>query len=211
MSPHALSVATTHEPMNASATSGSRRAPRTGDVLASGRSARADIHEISVVPVEPGTVVARYADAIEKFENSLADWEWTTGTPATTRITSGSQCTVFKMRRSDVRRLDFGMNDESIRMKWFRATSEPSNRRCVRPRDRLRRRHAAPGRAHARTRTVPVLGPPRSSRGRCYRFVPRAPGPRGRCGSRACIARASRIADIRHRREPLASPSRPHR
>jgi hypothetical protein len=66
MSPHALNVATTHRPTNASATSGSRRAPRTGDVLASGRSARADIHEISVVPAEPGTVVARYADAIEK-------------------------------------------------------------------------------------------------------------------------------------------------
>jgi hypothetical protein len=66
MSPHAVSVATTRGPTKANPPSRGARAPRTGDVLASGRSARADIHEISVVPAAPETVVARYSDAIEK-------------------------------------------------------------------------------------------------------------------------------------------------
>jgi hypothetical protein len=66
MIPHARGLATTHRTTNASPTSRSGRAPRAGDVLASGRSARADIHEISVVPAEPEIVVARYPDAIEK-------------------------------------------------------------------------------------------------------------------------------------------------
>lgn len=67
MSPHGLNnTATNNKPKNASGVSRKWLAPRPGDVLASGRSARADIHEISVVPGEPDTVVARYPDAIEK-------------------------------------------------------------------------------------------------------------------------------------------------
>jgi len=42
-----------------------RRVPRTGDILASRRTARADVHEISVVPARPETVVRRYADALK--------------------------------------------------------------------------------------------------------------------------------------------------
>jgi hypothetical protein len=66
MSPHALGVAATRRLTNAIRPSRDGGAPRTGDVLASGRTARADVHEISVVPAEPETVVARYSDAIEK-------------------------------------------------------------------------------------------------------------------------------------------------
>jgi hypothetical protein len=66
MSPHAVRVANTRGPTNADPLSRAARAPRTGDVLASSRSARADIHEISVVPAEAEIVVARYSDAIEK-------------------------------------------------------------------------------------------------------------------------------------------------
>jgi hypothetical protein len=48
------------------ATPRSQPTPRTGDVLASGRTARADIHEISVVPAEPDAVATRYSEAMRK-------------------------------------------------------------------------------------------------------------------------------------------------
>ena len=45
-----------------------RPTPRTGDVLASGRTARADIHAISIVPAEARTIVARYSEAIKRVQ-----------------------------------------------------------------------------------------------------------------------------------------------
>jgi len=64
MTPHGLNIAVTTRPMNASALSRRPPAPKPGDVVASGRSARADIHVISVVPAEAHTIVARYPEAI---------------------------------------------------------------------------------------------------------------------------------------------------
>ena len=66
MSPQTNIAITSNRPMDASASSERRPAPRRGDVLASGRSARADIHEISVIPDEPHIIVARYPEAIER-------------------------------------------------------------------------------------------------------------------------------------------------
>ena len=67
MSPHGPSIArTTNKPKNASALLSRRPTPRAGDVLAAGRSARADIYTISVVPAEAHTIIARYREAIEK-------------------------------------------------------------------------------------------------------------------------------------------------
>lgn len=43
-----------------------RSTPRSGDVLASERSARADVYEISVVPAAAHMVARRYPEAIEK-------------------------------------------------------------------------------------------------------------------------------------------------
>jgi hypothetical protein len=68
MSPEVRGTPATHISTKVSPTMRIRRAPKMGDVLASGRSARADVHEISVVPAEPETVVRRYADAIEKVK-----------------------------------------------------------------------------------------------------------------------------------------------
>ena len=67
MSPQRLSIArTTGQPKNRSGMSRGHPTPRDGDVLGSGRSARTDIHAISIVPAEAHTIVARYAEAIEK-------------------------------------------------------------------------------------------------------------------------------------------------
>ena len=67
MSPHGISKArTTNKPQNASVILSGRPTPRAGDVLAAGRSARADIYTISVVPAEAQTIAARYGEAIEK-------------------------------------------------------------------------------------------------------------------------------------------------
>ena len=41
-------------------------APRSGDVLASERTARADVYEISVVPAPSHMVARRYPEAMEK-------------------------------------------------------------------------------------------------------------------------------------------------
>jgi hypothetical protein len=69
MSPQPPSIArTTGDPKNRSRMPRGRPTPRDGDVLASGRSARTDIHEISIVPAEGHTIVARYAEAIEKVQ-----------------------------------------------------------------------------------------------------------------------------------------------
>jgi hypothetical protein len=43
-----------------------RSAPRSGDVLASERTARADVYQISVVPAPAHMVAGRYSEAIEK-------------------------------------------------------------------------------------------------------------------------------------------------
>jgi hypothetical protein len=43
-----------------------RSAPRSGDVLASERTARADVYQISVVPAPAHMVARRYPEAIEK-------------------------------------------------------------------------------------------------------------------------------------------------
>ena len=65
MSPHGVNSGTTnHKAMTPSAQSRRQAVPRHGDVLASGRSARADIYEISVVPLEAHMMVGRYGDAI---------------------------------------------------------------------------------------------------------------------------------------------------
>jgi len=45
---------------------GQRSTPGAGDVLASERSARADVYAISVVPEDAQLFVSRYPDAIEK-------------------------------------------------------------------------------------------------------------------------------------------------
>lgn len=68
MSPHGLRIARddNKQKRTASAGSGERPTPRAGDVLASGRTARADIHAISIVPTEPRTIVARYPEAIAR-------------------------------------------------------------------------------------------------------------------------------------------------
>ena len=65
MSPHGVnSGKTTRKPLDPSAQSRRPWVPRPGDVLASGRSARADIYEISVVPSEAHTIAVRYREAI---------------------------------------------------------------------------------------------------------------------------------------------------
>jgi hypothetical protein len=67
MSPDAPGIAQKgNRAKNAPAGLNRRRGPRAGDVLASGRSARADIHAISVIPSEAHTIVARYAEAVEQ-------------------------------------------------------------------------------------------------------------------------------------------------
>jgi hypothetical protein len=68
MSPHGLRIARNdnNQKRNASAMARRRSTPRAGDVLASGRTARADIHAISIVPAEARTIVARYSEAIER-------------------------------------------------------------------------------------------------------------------------------------------------
>jgi hypothetical protein len=67
MSPQRSDIAvTTRTGRNAAQASRGRSAPVTGDILASRRSARADIHEISVVPAEANTIVARYPEAIAR-------------------------------------------------------------------------------------------------------------------------------------------------
>jgi len=43
-----------------------RQYPQSGDVLASRPTARADIHEISVVPTKADLVAMRYDDAMER-------------------------------------------------------------------------------------------------------------------------------------------------
>jgi hypothetical protein len=113
MSPHAPGVARTRRLTNAIRPSRGGGAPRAGDVLASGRSARADVHDISVVPAEPETVVARYSDAIEKVRElalRLGVDGWYT-----------SDSTHY-VRVAPYRALD---EAESIRMERFRTTSEP--------------------------------------------------------------------------------------
>jgi hypothetical protein len=42
------------------------RSPRSGDVVASERSARADVYDISVVPAPAYMVAGRYPEAIDK-------------------------------------------------------------------------------------------------------------------------------------------------
>ena len=43
-----------------------RSVPRTGDVLASARTARADVYAISIVPAAAHLSATRHADALEK-------------------------------------------------------------------------------------------------------------------------------------------------
>ena len=45
-----------------------RPAPKSGDVLASRPTARADVYAISVIPSEARIVAARYQDAMEKVD-----------------------------------------------------------------------------------------------------------------------------------------------
>jgi hypothetical protein len=68
MSPHGFRIAgnDNKQKRTASAVSRGRPTPRAGDVLASGRTARADIHAISIVPAEARTIVVRYPEAIER-------------------------------------------------------------------------------------------------------------------------------------------------
>jgi len=53
-------------PPGASSWASGRSAPKSGDVLASERTARADVYDISVVPAPSHAVAGRYPDAIEK-------------------------------------------------------------------------------------------------------------------------------------------------
>lgn len=43
-----------------------RRTPQAGDILASERSARADVFSISVIPTDSDVTVTRYSEAIER-------------------------------------------------------------------------------------------------------------------------------------------------
>ena len=43
-----------------------RRAPQAGDILASERSARADVFSISIIPTDSDLTVRRYSEAIER-------------------------------------------------------------------------------------------------------------------------------------------------
>ena len=45
-----------------------RSAPQAGDILASERSARADIYTVSVVPAKGELIVGRYSAAIERVQ-----------------------------------------------------------------------------------------------------------------------------------------------
>jgi type II secretory pathway component GspD/PulD (secretin) len=59
-----------------------RSAPRSGDVLASERTARADVYQISVVPAAAHMVVRRYPEAIEnvrELARQLGVDGWYTG------------------------------------------------------------------------------------------------------------------------------------
>jgi hypothetical protein len=59
-----------------------RSAPKSGDVVASERTARADVYDISVVPAPSHTVAGRYPDAIEtvrELARQLGVNGWYTG------------------------------------------------------------------------------------------------------------------------------------
>jgi len=67
MSAHDRRISVEHDISNrAPARPNRRSAPRPGDVLASERTARADVYEISVVPAVAQVVVQRYPEAITK-------------------------------------------------------------------------------------------------------------------------------------------------
>lgn len=67
MSAHDRRITLENNTSNMGAEGPSRRsAPRPGDVLASERTARADVYEISVVPAAVQMVVRRYPEAITK-------------------------------------------------------------------------------------------------------------------------------------------------
>ena len=45
-----------------------RSAPQAGDILASARSARADVYTLSIVPIDIQVTVRRYSAAIERVQ-----------------------------------------------------------------------------------------------------------------------------------------------
>ena len=45
-----------------------RSAPQAGDILASERSARADVFSINIIPTEGDVIVTRYAEAIQRVQ-----------------------------------------------------------------------------------------------------------------------------------------------
>jgi hypothetical protein len=55
-----------HLPQGGSPNPGRRSVPKPGDVLASERTARADVYAISIVPAAAHVVVRRYPEAIER-------------------------------------------------------------------------------------------------------------------------------------------------
>ena len=68
-----------------------RPAPKSGDVLVSRPTARADVYAISVIPSEARIVAARYQDAMEKLTNSHVGWPSMGGTRVTTPTSHGSR------------------------------------------------------------------------------------------------------------------------
>ena len=68
MSTDDRAVATAGETVRTWASKAWRSAPHAGDVLASARSARADVYRISVVPGESETFERRYSTAIERVQ-----------------------------------------------------------------------------------------------------------------------------------------------
>jgi hypothetical protein len=66
MSKDGRSTQENRRPAGASSWANRKPAPRSGDVVASERTARADVYDISVVPVPAHMVAGRYPEAIEK-------------------------------------------------------------------------------------------------------------------------------------------------
>jgi len=68
MSRRGRAIAPRHDTFHQSPTESRRSKPQTGDILASERSARADVYTVRIVPAEAEFTVRRYSAAIKRVQ-----------------------------------------------------------------------------------------------------------------------------------------------
>jgi hypothetical protein len=68
MSRRGRAIAPGHDTFHKPATESRRSVPQTGDILASERSARADVYTVSIVPGAGAFTVGRYSAAIARVQ-----------------------------------------------------------------------------------------------------------------------------------------------